>query len=180
MFLYSKTFIHKNSAGKLIALISLLLGGIAFALGSSEFIAFPVIAQAIGVILIATAVYIASSFLLRQYTVSIEKNAREEGDIKELYDLTVKEQKGKKLQTVCRIGLSNIVSVNIYDASIKKERRDEKESWRAHSDSLRYIYDTRFKTGRRIVVLCDVGDHKSTIYLCYDEELYKALSENTI
>ena len=177
MFLYSKTFIHKNRTCKVIALISLLLGGFSFALGNVDFIALPVVAQAIGVLLISTSIYMATAFLLRQYSVSIDKNSASEGDVKELYDLIIKEQKGKKVQKVCHVGLANIFSVELYDASKKSERREEKKRWQAENGGLRYIYDTRFSAGQRIVVRCDVGDHRCSIYICFDESLYRILSE---
>lgn len=178
MFLYSKAFIHKNRAGKAIALISLLLGGIALALGNVAFIAFPAIAQTVGIILLTTAIYIAACFLLRQYSVSIDKNSCEEGEVKDQFDLVIKEQKGKRYQKVCHVGLNNILSVEQYNNASKDERRMEKKRSKERGDNYRYIYDTRFKTGQRIVIRCQTGEYISAVYLCFDEELYRILREN--
>ena len=177
MFLYSKTFIHKNRAGKIVALISLLLGGIAFALGNIKFIAYPAIVQMIGIILIVTAIYIAACFLLRQYTVTIERNSVEDGDVKDGYDLIIKEQKGKRHQKVCHVCLNNIISVEKYNNADKIERGEEKKRSKERAYGYRYIYDTRFKTGQRMVIICRTGDFISTVYLCFDEELYRVLLE---
>ncbi|MBR2850283.1 MAG: hypothetical protein IKB84_04535 [Clostridia bacterium] len=179
MDLYSKTFIHKNRSGKIVALLSLLLGGVAFALGNIDFVALPVIAQAVGVILLVNAVYIATSFLLRQYSVSIERNNADEGDVKDRYDLIIREQKGKRLQKVCHIGLCNIISVEQYNNADKSSRREEKAHTKELGYDYRYIYDTRFKAGQRMVMRASTGGFVSAVYLCFDEELYRILREHT-
>ena len=178
MYLYSKTFIHKNRAGKIIALISLLLGGVAFALGNVKFIPFPAITQRIGIILLVTAIYIAVRFLLLQYTVCVGKNNREEGATKDLYDLVIKEQRGKRYRKVCHVELNNIISVEKYNNADKADRRKEEKSTKECGYNFRYIYDSRFKAGERLVIRCQTGDYISVIYLCFDEELYRVLSEN--
>lgn len=167
MYLYSKTFIHHNKEAKLIALACLLFGGLFFAVGNANLLPMPAIAQLLGFALIATAVYIAAAFLLRQYTVAVIKNNREEGSVKELYDLTVSERKGKKLIKVCHIGLNNIISVDVVTKENKKEKKKQ------NSDAYRFTYDTKFLWKRRIEIVAETGDYKSLVYLSFDDELLR-------
>ena len=172
MYLYSKTFIHKNKEAKIIALACLLFGGLIFAAAGAGVLPIPAISELIGLILIVVAIYIASCYLLRQYTVSVELNKKDEDNMRDAYDLIVRERKGKKLIKVCHIGLENMISLEIVD---KKAKKDDKKQIK---DAYRYIYDTELFSKKRISLLCETGGYKSLIYLSFDDELFGILREN--
>ena len=172
MWLYNKTFAHQNREGKITALACLLFGGLFYGFGCSDMFPAPVIFQLVGVCLIVYSVFIASTYLLREYKVSIIKNDSDNDDVTDTYDLIVYERKGKREPKVCHIGLNTIKSVKIVT----------KKSLRAHKketpDGFRYIYDTRFIWRERIEITAKTGDYYSIIYLSYDDALLNVLNEN--
>ena len=172
MWLYNKTFIHQNREAKITALACLLFGGLFYGFGNTDIFPMPVIFQLVGVTLIACSVYLATAYILKQYSVSISKNDNPDGNEDELYDLIVRERKGKREPKVCHIGLDTIVSVKVVTKTALKKTKSDK------LDGFRYIYDTRYAWKERIEVTARTGDYQSVIYLSYDDELFRILSEN--
>ena len=78
MRLYDKTFKHQNREAKIIALASLLFGGLFYGFGNSRLFPMPVLFQAAGLSLIVYSVFVATAYLLKEYRVSIEKNDKKE------------------------------------------------------------------------------------------------------
>ena len=173
MWLYNKTFIHQNREAKITALACLLFGGLFYGFGNSDIFPMPVILQLIGVILIVCSVYLATAYILKQYSVSILKNDNSDGSTSELYDLIVRERKGKREPKVCHIGLDTIISVKVVTKNSLKKTKNEK------LDGFRYIYDTKYTWKERIEIIAQTGDYQSAIYLSYDDELFRVLIENT-
>lgn len=173
MRLYDKTFKHQNREAKIIALTSLLFGGLFYGFGNSRLFPMPVLFQAAGLSLIVYSVFVATAYLLKEYRVSLEKNDKKEGEIKELYDLIVYERKGKREPKVCHIGLNTIKSVKIVTKESLKASKKEK------LDGFRYIYDNRFLWKERIEIVAKTGDYTSVIYLSVDPSLLQLLIENT-
>ena len=84
MYLYKKIIKPKNTAAKVTSLLTLLSG--AFLWISSGIIPFPAIPQACAVILIAVSIYVASAYLLHEYSYEIADNYKDgETDKKDRY-----------------------------------------------------------------------------------------------
>ena len=173
MWLYNKTFTHQNREAKITALACLLFGGLFYGFGNTDIFPMPVIFQLVGVIMIVCSVYIATAYILKQYSVAITRNDNSDDNACELYDLIVRERKGKREPKVCHIGLDTIISVKTVTKNSLKKTKNEK------LDGFRYIYDTRYVWKERIEITAQTGDYQSVIYLSYDEELFRVLSENT-
>jgi hypothetical protein len=156
----------KNTAGKVSALLCLLAGGGLFIMSYANVIAFPAIAQTLGLILLVAAVYIASAYLLRQYTFSVEL-AKDER-----YEFRIDENKSKKHFTVCRIWLSEISLVRVVDARNKKQINAERKK------KSRYTYDSTFAPAKRIEISACVDGEDISVLVTYDEDLLKALNSN--
>ncbi len=172
MWIYNKTFTHQNREAKIAALACLLFGGLFYGFGNTDIFPIPVIFQLVGVILIVCSVYLATAYILKQYSVSISRNDNNDGDAGELYDLIVRERKGKREPKVCHIGLDTIISVKVVTKNSLKKTKNEK------LDGFRYIYDTKYAWKERIEITALTGDYQSVIYLSYDDELFRALSES--
>ena len=170
MYLYKKTMRPKNTAGKISALLCLLSGGGLFIMSYANVIAFPAIAQTLGLILLVAAVYIASAYLLRQYTFSVElaKDERYGDDLR--YEFRIDEHKSKKCFTVCRIRLSEISLVRVVDARNKKQINFERKK------KGRYTYDSTFAPSGRIEISACVDGEDISVLVTYDEDLFKALN----
>ena len=171
MWLYNKTFTHQNREAKIAALACLLFGGLFYGFGNTKIFPAPVIFQLVGVILIVCSVYLATAYILKQYSVSISKNDTRDGEVGELYDLIVRERKGKREPKVCHIGLDTIISVKVVTKNSLKKTKSEK------LDGFRFIYDTRYAWKERIEITAQTGDYQSEIYLSYDDELFRVLCE---
>ena len=101
MYLYKKTIQPKNRAGKITALLCLLCGGATFVL-ANRFFPYPAVAQSIGVILICGSVYIATAYLLREYTFSVTQSKNfsdEDSSFSEKFDFIIFERKNMKRYT---------------------------------------------------------------------------------
>jgi hypothetical protein len=162
----------KNTAGKISALLCLLAGGGLFIMSYANVIAFPAIAQTLGLILLVAAVYIASAYLLRQYTVSVElaKDERCGGDLK--YEFRIDEHKSRMSFTVCRFWINEISLVRVVDARNKKQINAERKK------KSRYTYDSTFAPAKRIEISACVDGEDISIFVTYDEDLFKALNVN--
>ena len=171
MWLYNKTFTHQNREAKITALGCLLFGGLFYGFGNSDIFPAPAIFQLVGVALIVCSVYLATAYILKQYSVSISKNDNVDGDTCELYDLIVRERKGKREPKVCHIGLDTIISVKIVTKNDFKKSRNKK------IDGFIYVYDTKSTWKERIEITALTGDYQSVIYLSYDNELLNILRE---
>ena len=169
MWLYNKTFIHQNREAKISALACLLFGGLFYGFGNTDIFPMPVIFQLVGVILIVCAVYLATAYILKQYSVSISKNDNCDGSMCELYDLIVRERKGKREPKVCHIALNTVKSVRIVTKDSFKKR--------STSDFI-YLYDNRFLWKERIEIVAETGDYTSSIYLAFDQSLLYTLNQN--
>ena len=83
----------KNTYAKIAALVCLLLGMALFAIASLNLVDYPALPQTLGIFSLTASVYIASAFLLRRYTFSVDQNPQ--GELGEL-DFCIVENKGKR------------------------------------------------------------------------------------
>lgn len=173
MYLYKKTAKPKNTAGRITALLCLLCGASLFILASG-YIPFPSVAQVFGVILIGISIYIASAFLLREYTFSVapsNKFGDEDADFDEKFDFIVTEKKNNKDVKVCHFGMDDVTKVNIVDPKNKKQIKAERKDMR------RFTYNTEFAASRYIEVRAHLDDEDYSIFVTYDEELLRVLRD---
>lgn len=156
----------KNTYAKTLCTVCLFLGAALFVFAGTDGVDFPILPQFLGMISLTVSIYIASLYLLRQYTFSIDLNPASENN--EL-DLVILEHKGKREITVCRIGIGDIVSVREVSAQNKKQVMAERKKLKC------YTYDTSFIAPRRIEVNCHLGDEDFSILITYDEQLLMSL-----
>ena len=169
MYLYKKTIHPKNKAGKLTALLCLISGTALFILSNADLIMFPAIAQILGLILLTCAVYVASAYLLREYTFSVEPGDRRREDGSPEYEFRITEHKGKMTYTTCRIALSEIISVKVIDANNKKLIRKERKPKK------KYTYDTQFAASHQIEIAAEIDSEEISVIITYDDELLSTL-----
>ena len=172
MYHYKKVIKHKNTAGKITALLCLICGGFLFIMASGNMILFPAVAQTLGFVLIAASIYIAVSFLLREYTYSIDVNSSFSDDNKEYsekYSFRITEAKGKRNIKVVDVQMNEIVDYRIVDPSNRKQVRAERKNMK------RFTYDTCFAPNRQIEVIAEIDDESYSIIVSFDEELLAAL-----
>ena len=167
--IYKNTPKPKNTYAKILAAASLLLGAALFILANVNIIEKPALLQLFGIIFFTVSIYVASLFLLRQYTFSIDINTQSESD--EL-DFIITERKGNRDITVCRIGLDDIVLAREVNTQNKKQVNDERKKMK------RYTYDTSFIAPCRIELVCKLDEEELSILVTYDEQLLAALNKN--
>lgn len=171
--MFKKPIKHKNTSAKISALLCLICGAALFILAGNGLVAIPVIAQAISIILIVAAIYIASAYLLREYTYSIEPNTRgnEDEEAKSQYDFIITERKSNKQVKVCHIEMNDVTLINVIDPKNRKKIRSERKNMK------RYTYDTRFAASRQIEIRATIDEEEYSITVSYDDELLDAFKK---
>ncbi len=168
MHLYKKTIKPKNTAAKVTSLLTLLSG--LFLWIASGSIPVPAIPQTCAIILFSVSIYIASAYLLREYSYEIANNYKEgEIDEKGRHDIIVTELKGKKYVKVCHIELSDVTAVKEINPQNAKERKAQRKKMS------RYTYNTQFAASRKIEIQASVSGEDISILLTFDEELLSSL-----
>lgn len=174
MYLYKKTAKPKNTAGKITALLCLLSGAALFILAGNLPDLFPSLIQVAGVILIGISIFIASSYLLREYTFSVTPGkdfSNEESDYSDRFDFIVTERKYNRDVKVCHFGMSDVTSVRVVDPKNKKAISAERKNMR------RYTYNTEFAASRHIEVRAQLDGEEFSIFITYDEELLRVFGD---
>ena len=173
MYLYIKTIKTKNTAGKITALLSLLCGAALFILAGGGHIAMPAVAQTAGIILLTLSIYVATAYLLREYTYKIQFNNKvgENLDMPDKYDFVIIEKKSNREIKVCHVGMNEIDSFRIVDKNNKKQVRNERREMK------RYTYNSEYAPSRYIEICATIDDEKYSILITYDEDLLKTLKE---
>lgn len=166
--MYKNTPNPKNTAGKLTALITLIIGAALFGLSYTNMIKPAWLSQIFGLILVAVAIYIASVYLLRRYTFIIEASDTDTS----VADFIITEQKNNRDITVCRIGVDEIISARVVTPQNKKTVAEERKSMK------RYSYDTQFAPNRQIEIVAQYEDEKLSIIVTYDEKLLNILNSH--
>ena len=172
MYLYNKTMKHKNTAGKITALLLLLAGAAVFIMASNLTESFVSIIQFIGVILIGISVYIATAYLLREYTFSVSQANLKGGEsFAESFDLIVYEKKNNRDVKACHFSMSDLTRVTVVDPKNKKQIAKERKNMKC------YTYNTQFAASRYIEVRATLTDEDYSILLTYDDELLRVLND---
>lgn len=168
--MYKNTPKIKNKAGKITALTLLICGAALFVLSNYNLI-YPVwLAQAVGIILIAIAIYIASAFLLRQFTFAIEESNNDSSAAN--YEFVISERRSNRDTTVCRIGLDEIILAREITPQNKKAVMQERKGME------KFTYDNQFAPTRQIEIVAVIDGEKISVITTFDEQLLKILKEN--
>ena len=129
MYFFKKAIKHKNTFAKISAAICLVLGAALLLISSGGNVAYPVLAQVMGILLLTFSVYVAIAYLLREYTYSVEPNKHIADDsISEQYDFIITEAKGNRNVKVCHIEISDIRLVRVVDPTNRKQVRGERKT----------------------------------------------------
>ncbi|MBQ7829632.1 MAG: hypothetical protein IJ345_05115 [Clostridia bacterium] len=171
MYIYQKKIHPKNIAAKVTSALCLFCGAALLILAQAGYIAIPILAQLLGLILWIAAVYIASSYLLRNYTYSVQINSRD-GDnltLSEQYDFVVYENKGKKIVKVCHVEMRDVTNIIKITPESKKTAENK--------DTKRFIYNTQFAANQKIEILARISGEDYSITVTYDEELFSVLQK---
>ena len=169
MYIYQKKIQPKNTAAKITSALCLLCGAALLILAQAGYIAIPILAQLLGIILWVASIYIASSYLLRNYTYSVEINSRARSNLtlSELYDFVVYENKGKKSVKVCHVEMRDVTNIIKTTPESKKNGKNK--------DVKRFIYNTQFAANQKIEILAKISGEDYSIIVTYDEDLLSVL-----
>lgn len=168
MYFFKKAIKHKNTFAKISAAICLVLGAALLLISSGGNVAYPVLAQVMGILLLTFSVYVAIAYLLREYTYSVEPNKHIADDsISEQYDFIITEAKGNRNVKVCHIEISDIRLVRVVDPTNRKQVRGERKNMK------RFTYDTNFTASSQIEVVASIDSENYSIIISYDEELLR-------
>ena len=157
--MFKKTLKTQNKKAKLL-MITLFIFGVALLFVSGSVPLKP-LWQILGFVSVAAAVYIATVFVLKEYTVSI---FFPEGS--SVPDFAIYEFRSNREIKVCHISISDIREIKVItpeNAKAEKEKRKGLKSYR---------YNTFFDCKEFIEI---ITDEDISITVTYDEELYKAL-----
>lgn len=173
MYIYQKIIQPKNVAAKITSALCLICGAALLILAQAGYIAIPILAQLLGLVLWVAAVYIASAYLLREYTYSVQANSKvgENDTLAEIYDFVVYEKKGKKSVKVCHIELKDVTFIKEITPESKKNSDTE------HKNIKRFVYNTQFAASRKIEILANISGEDYSITVTYDEELFSTLQK---
>lgn len=167
--MFKKTPKPKNTAGKISALATLLLGAFLFIMANMGLIALPWFAQLIGIIMLTFSIYVASAYLLRQYTYVVESVSGAAEDGEGAYDYIIYELRSGRELKVCHVSVKSIKYIRVVTPENKKTVNAERKKMQ------RYTYDTTFAASRRIEIVVKNGGEEASMLLTYDEDVLNAL-----
>lgn len=171
--MFKKTVIYKNTAAKISALLCLISGVALFLLAGNGYVAIPALAQVLSIALIAASIYIATVFLLRVYTYSIEPNTHivADDDLSAQYDFIITDEKGKRSIKVCHIEMTDVISLKVITPESRKQISEERKAMK------RYTYDTRFAASKQLEVRARIDGEDYSVIITYDEEIIAAFKK---
>ncbi len=159
--MFKKTLKTQNKKAKLIMTLQFIFG--VFMLFLAPSVKGRSIIQIIGFLFIGSAIYIATAYVLKEYTVNIFTPENEISP-----DLAIFEFHGKRELKVCHIGLSEVTEMKIITPENAKEAKEKRKNLK------RYKYNTFFDCTQFIELI--VRDEISII-LTYDNEIYEVLKQ---
>ena len=168
--MYKNTPVPKNTAAKIYALVSLLGGAFLFLSTNLWNYSMPWLPQLIGVILLVFAIYIASAYLLRRYTFSIEESGGEvEGE--EGFSFRITELKYYRQMTLCLVNVGDIKLCRTVTPENRKKVREEAQNKK------RFTYDTAFAAPKQLELQMHVDDEEISMFITYDPDLVGILNK---
>ncbi len=171
MKMYRNTPVPKNIVAKIYAFIALIGGLVLFLSTNGIDYKYPILPQALAMAFFCFAIYIASVYLLRRYTFSIELSDKqdEDGGIEPIYLFRISELKYAKQMTVCLVEVSDI---RLCRTVTPENRKAVNESCK---EKKRYRYDTQFAASRQLELQMFVDDEDISMLVTYDADLTAAL-----
>lgn len=168
--MYKNTPVPKNTAAKIYALVSLLGGAFLFISTNFWNYSMPWLPQLIGVILLVFAVYIASAYLLRRYTFSIEESGGEvEGE--DGFSFRITELRYNRQMTLCLVNVSDIKLCRTVTPENRKKVKEEAQNKK------RFTYDTAFATPKQLELQMHVDDEEISMIITYDPDLVGVMNK---
>lgn len=161
--MYKKTLKTPNNNAKLIMTLLFVCGVFLFLFAGNGKLPYPAFAQTVSIVLIGLAIYIAASYVLKEYTVEVFFNDGDADKPDKKPDFAIYEQKGKRRVTVCWLSLSDIVVVEKVN---KDNMKDVKERTKRMK---RFKYNTFFCQAEFIHV---VTKDDISVICTFDEGLY--------
>ena len=166
--MYKKTLKHENKNAKLIMWLSFVCGIFLFFFAGNGKLPYPAIAQTFAIIMICISVYIATSYILKEYTVEVCLPDRALTDVCVKPDLIIYEQKGQKKVKRCHISLSDVTTMQKYTHINKKEVN------RSQKGMFIYKYNSSFLQSEFISI---TTKDDIAILITYDESLFVELKK---
>lgn len=161
--MYKKTLKNVNRNAKLIMWLLFAGGVFLFLFAGRENFPYPAFAQTLSVVMLCIAVYIATAYVLKEYTVEVYFPNSTGSDMAKKPDLAIYEQRGKRRITVCLISLSEVEYIEILTDENKKEIREKVKNMK------RYRYNTFFCQRKFIHIVTNDG---ISVSCTYDDGLY--------
>ncbi len=165
--MYKNTPTPKNTVAKLYALIMLVSGFVLFVSANYLNYHFPWLVQCLGVVLIGAAIYLATAYILRRYTFSVEDSEKEDydGEMILTYLFRITEFKNNRNITLCLVETGDIKLCRTVTPENRKKVREERKSKK------RYTYDIAFAAPKQLELQMHVDDEDISMLITYDPEL---------
>ena len=146
MYQYNPQF--KKKKEKLISLAMAILGVVLYASSQIPNAPFPGLIQILGICALAGSILLISMCVLRSYSYEL---VRGEG---EATDFVITEHYSRRKTVVCRIELSDVVSVAPYDPNWKKEKNTVYSYTGVLFDEKRYLLEVQAHGEHFFIVIC--------------------------
>ena len=147
MYLYHPKFQKKKE--KLLAWFLVALGVVLYITSRYPKAPIPGVLQIIGVCALAGSILIVSMYILRSYSYEII-----EGEEEGKRDFLITEHYSRRKTVVCRVGLSDVVSVVPYDQNRKKEKNTVYTYTGILFDEKRYLLEMQANGEHFFVIIC--------------------------
>lgn len=146
MYAYHPKFQKKKE--KLLAWFLVALGVALYIASQFPEVPIPGLVQILGVGSLAGCILIVSMYVLRSYSYELVEN--EEGKT----DFIITEHYSRRKTVVCRVGLSDVVSVVPYDQNRKKEKNTVYTYTGILFDEKRYLLEMQANGEHFFVIIC--------------------------
>ncbi len=158
---------------KLYALITLIGGLVLFISANYLNYRFPWLVQCFGVVLIGAAIYLATAYLLRRYTFSVEDSEKEDedGDKIPTYLFRITEFKNNRNITLCLVETRDIKLCRTVTPENRKKVKEERKTKK------RYTYDIAFAAPKQLELQMHVDDEDISMLITYAPELVGVLNK---
>ncbi len=165
--MYKNTPTPKNFVAKMYVLITLIGGLVLFISANYLNYHFPWLVQCLGVVLIGAAIYLATAYLLRRYTYSVEDSEKEDyvGEKVPSYLFRITEFKNNRNLTLCLVEVSDIKVCRTVTPENRKKVKEERKSKK------RYTYDIAFAAPKQLELQMHVDGEDISMLVTYDPEL---------
>ena len=169
--MYKNTPVPKNTAAKVYALVALLGGAFLFLSTNFWNYSMPWLPQLIGVILLVFAIYIASAYLLRRYTFSIEESSGEGESGEGEFTFRITELRYNRQMTLCLVDVADIKLCRTVTPENRKKVKEEAQNKK------RFTYDTAFAAPKQLELQMHVDDEEISMIITYDPDLVGVMNK---